>query len=153
MNFKILFFINIGLGLAKHFRGATYGIISESDQDDLVKLSWTTTWARSKSYYTGVQGDKGCQQSDVTGQVQNDKNTNIDVECSLGAGGHCFTEYELFYTVTYVQDEVSDDNQYCYGSDTMEINQPGGPAEIKWEKCCWVDLTKDNGDVIPEDSK
>ena len=125
--------------------------IKKDDTD--VTIEWTTTWARSKSYYKN-----GCEQSDVDNQVPNDKNMNIDMfTCNPGDDPNeenCGSSYDLHYTVTYAQLDVDEDNQYCYGGSERKVNKNEltEPAEIGWEKCCWVTLTKDNGDEIHESS-
>ena len=42
-----------------------------------------------------------------------------------------------FYTASYVQDKVDEDNQYCYGDGIKLVNKTEltGPAEIDWKKC------------------
>ena len=112
---------------ASHYRGGTFKLTQRTDNQ--INIVNTQIWRRGSDKYIG-----GCDESDVTNQVQSD--TPIP---AMGCTSGTCQSANLFYTALFVGDD------YCYGDGTNTIPKPSGPFTFGWSSCCWTTLTSDQG--------
>ena len=114
---------------ASHYRGGTLSYAQASNNK--LQITQTQTWRKGSDKYNG-----GCNQNDVTNQVQSD---NFQETKCTGASG-C-TSLNMHYTALFQSTQYN----YCYGDGSGTINKPSGGFNFGWTGCCWVNLNDDSG--------
>ena len=117
-----------------HFRAVNYDVIQAGSGQ--LQVSRTMAWRRQMSGYSG-----GCTSTHVANQTPAYMGSE---SCALSAGGSCGS-VSGSYIVTDIEDQLSINNNYCYGYNTDTFTKPSGPFSMSWSGGCWVPMTGDNG--------